>query len=107
MAHKPNAMTLLTSPDNTTTTTPRPANASDVLMSPLLGSTVEDNTLAQIDALMQKAEVKQMCWALLLFVVMIISLLEVNYMYRVSTTFSITSTYQRKCRGKQKVVTCS
>lgn len=88
---KPNAVMHLTSPDNNNMTTPRPADASDTHMSPSLGSTVEDNTLVQINALMQKAEVKQICWALLLFVVMIIILLEVNYVYRVSTTFSITS----------------
>lgn len=82
----------LTLPDNTTMTTPIPANDSDVNMSPTLGSMVKNNTLAQINALMQKAEVKQICWALLLFVVMIIFLLEVNYVYRVSKTFFITST---------------
>lgn len=87
-----NAMMHLTLPDNTTMTTPIPANDSDVNMSPTLGSMVKNNTLAQINALMQKAEVKQICWALLLFVVMIIFLLEVNYVYRVSKTFFITST---------------
>lgn len=79
---------IVTSRDPNTMTTPAPTNDSDALMLPSPGSRVEDSTQAQIDELMQKAWVKQMCWALLLFVTMIIFLLEVNYVWRVSTAFS-------------------
>ncbi|KAK4296890.1 hypothetical protein Pmani_030647 [Petrolisthes manimaculis] len=74
--------TMTPRPDNTTMTPPTPATESDTNMSSSPGGKVENSTIAQINTIMQKTEVKQRFWAFLLFVTLIIFLLEVNYIWR-------------------------